>query len=1129
MGFYGGAIISGINFALPKGLEDKEVSVIEVGPYIENGLAAELNEQFGTDIKGVTRTNQYILVHSKGVKGIEQLLDGVPFVDPVMHSAALGKSTWWERFRLKAAGKPLVPRFKLPYKHVLQSMYNPGTSDAEGDTALKQALLKLGLEPAEGDQGFLSTQYFIDGKLSKGEREEISSFLANPDLNVRQKLPKWRYLLGKTIMAPIVTLPPEIRIDEYDVANMDDVQLLDLSKKRKLAANLDEMKHFAAQYKDAAFLEERKKRGLSSKATDVELETWFSLRSEHCFHKEFNAHITLDDKVNDSVFEMAHRKGWLEKNEKGEYVLEKGMFKTFVNEPAKKIYDLLESRGKNWIASMFKDNSGVVFYDEDYMFCIKWETHNSPSMKEPVQGAKTGIGGVNRDIFGTMLGTFEAIANFFFYCTGHPAYKGWLPKGVKKAYSLLKGVTRGVREGGNESQIATEGGGNYTDPRYMAAKCLIYCGTVGFSPVRSKDGKNFLEKHAKPGDYVIVVGQPVGVDGVHGATESSMAAGAHISLGHVQADFSLIQAKAKEYILDVARGGLLEDITDMGAAGLASASHEIAQATGGLDMDLEKHPVKYNGVQPWQKNVAETQDRMLIVVKQENLEEVLKRAKIHDVMVTPVGNLTDSGYVDLKYGDRPAGLLDIKKLFNKEPRKRMHATWKGGDEKPATLEAMNVTLDEMAWSYTLQDSLALVMSQPDIACKEWFFRQKDSSVKGGTIQGPLIGKRQEVEADATIQKPIETEGRDFGAIAYSWGCAPKLSDIDPYLSAQRSFIDMVGKIIAIGGALPDMKNPKWDAWAVCGNYCQPNSDANETLTREAGEHNLASLVREGIGVREAIEELFIPVISGKDSMKCSGVYDVPNDFTLDMVPADLRKHILIKEYDAKVTKKNIFGFTKTMIVKKRRIEIHDPDSYIASAAVKIDDYRKCVSSSLKEEEGLIYVVGTTKNHLGASQLLSAVGYREQGKPIEGGTGPKTDFEEFVKSANAIHGAVDSRLVSSCSYIHNGGIAAALAKACWAGDKGADITMESIVQDGSCKSDLELLYSETPGRFIVTIAAKDKEKFEHLMQGTAASMIGKVTAGNYLALHGIGSSSECIDLDYVKKKWKEPLDLREART
>jgi phosphoribosylformylglycinamidine synthase len=1075
----------GLNFVLPEAVKDKKVSVIEVGPFDEAGLAGEINKFLGTDIEQLTKTNLYLLVHPPELQGLESLLKGKPFVDPIIHRATLNT--------------PLALELGLPFDYVLQSMLNPGTSDAEGTVALRQALLALGQQTSEGDIGFYSKQYFLKGDLTQQHLEEVSAFLANPDLNKRLIIPREEYGAGKSVGVPIVTLKPEIRVEKYDVVNMTDDELLKLNSERKLAASLEELHLFRDMYKDEAFLKKRKEVGLDEKATDVELETWFGLRSEHCFHKEFNAHITLEDKVDDPILKRAFEKGFLQKDSDGNYVLERGIFKTFVEEPAKKIFEKLEKRGKNWIVSMFEDNSGVVLYDENYMFCIKIETHNSPSNKEPVQGAKTGIDGVNRDIFGTLLGTFDAIANVFFYCTGNPYYKGWLPNGVKHPYTILKGITQGVREGGNEMQIPTLGGGAITDPRYIA-KCLVYCGTVGWSPVQSPTGVSYKSKNPNIGDLVFVAGQPVGIDGVHGATESSLSASAEISLGHVQADFSFIQAKMKEYILSVSRENLLTSITDFGAMGLGSASHETAEATGGLDLDLALHPVKYQGIQPWQINASETQDRMLLVANPENKEELLRRAELHEIEVTDLGKLTDSGFVNLKYDGETVALIDIEKLFNKEPRKYMHATW---DVKPEKEQV------QIKGNYSLEESLCLVMSQPDVASKEWFFRQKDSSVKGGTIQSTLIGLKQEVEADATIQKPLDTEGKDFGAIAYALGIAPKLSDLDPYHSAQKSFIDMVGKIIAVGGRLPDMENPKWDAWAVCGNYCQPNSDSNTTLTKESGEHNLASLIREGIGVRDAIEATNIPVISGKDSMKCSCLYEVDDSFNLEEVPPDLRRHITLVE-DEKTG--------------KRSIEIHDPDTYLASCAVKIEDYRKCVNSAFKQEgDYLIYVVGTTKNHLGASQLLSAIGYEENCAPIEGGVVPKANLNEFVNNAEAVHAAIDEELVASCSYIHNGGLAVALAKAALAGEKGADIHVSDIHQDGSCTSDEELLYSETPGRFIVTIAPEDKDKFEETMRGVNCKNVGKVTNNN-LYITRLDDEKEELDLTKVKQAYQKPLSF-----
>ena len=1072
---------TGLEFILPESISGKRVSVVEVGPFNESSLAEEINRFLSTSIENMNRVDAYILVHDKDIQGLENLLTGKPFVDPIIQRGTLNSS--------------LALQLGLDFDYVLQSMLNPGTSDAQGNVALQQALLALGKEVREGDYGFYSKQFFLkSNSITSQQLEEVSAFLANPDLNKRVIIPRQEYEKGRKVLVPVVTLEPKAIVETFDITNMTDEQLLKLNSERKIAASLEEMQQFRDRYKDERFIEERRKYGLDEKATDVDLETWFGLRSEHCFHKEFNAHLTIEDRVNDPIFRRAFEKGWLTRDSEGNYVLENGLFKKLIVEPARAIYDKLEKRGKNWIVSMFEDNSGVVYYDENFMFCIKFETHNSPSNKEPVQGAKTGIDGVNRDIFGTMRGTFDAIANFFFYCTGDPHYKGWLPRGVKHPYMVLKGITQGVREGGNESQIPTLGGGLITDPRSIA-KVLLFAGTVGWSPVRSPDGRSYLGKIPKIGDIIFVAGQPVGIDGVHGATESSLHASEYISLGHVQADFSFIQAKMKEWILECSRNYLFTDITDCGAMGLGSASHEMANSTGGLELELASHPIKYRGIQPWQINCSETQDRMVFAADPKDTDEILRRANLHDVQATPLGKLTDSGYVQLRYEGKTVALIDIKKLFNKEPRKRMRGTWN---------MAFPNTDPEIKENYSLEQSLCLVMEQPDVASKEWFFRQKDSSVKGATIQSPLIGLNQEVEADATIQKPLDTEGKDFGAIAYALGITPKASDIDPYHSAQRSFIDMVGKIIAIGGALPDMETPKWDAWAVCGNYCQPNSESTTTLRQESGEHNLASLVREAIGIREAIEATNIPVISGKDSMKCSCIYEVDSSFNLDDIPPDLRRHITLS-CDIKTG--------------KRKIEIHDPDSYLASCAVKIEDHRKCVSSALKQKDDMIYVIGTTRKHLASSQYYNALGYKENGAPLVGGEVPKVDLEEFVKVAKAVHSAIDNELVASCSYVHNGGIIAALAKAALAGEKGAEICS---IHGKGIKDTYGALYSETPGRFIVTISREDKHEFESLLGSVPFELIGTVEDSDELHFYTDCGNKETVSLEKVKQSYQKPL-------
>ncbi len=1126
----------GLEFILPTEVDDKKVSVIEVGPFSQQGLASELNLFFGTNIQSLMRTDSYILVHDPTIGEKQTWLTGKPFVDPIIHRATLNT--------------PLSLELGLEFDYVLQSMLNPGTSDAFGNESLKQALLSFGKRPNEGDYGFQSKQYFLRGNLTPQQLEDVSAFLANPNLNQRIINSRAQFEKGVEIRAPIVTLGLEVRVESFNVINMSDEDLLKLNSERKLAGSLEELQQFSAQYNDPAFIAKRREFGLDEKATDVEIETWFGLRSEHCFHKEFNAIITLEDRANDHVFRRAFEKGWLTKNKRGEYVLENGIFKTFIEEPARVIYNRLEKRGKNWILSMFEDNSGVVAYDENFMFNIKFETHNSPTNKEPKEGAKTGLDGVERDNAGTMLGTFGLLAGFFWYATGDHRYRGWLPRGVKHPYELLKRATQGVREAGNETQLPNFGGGLVTDSRFMA-KCLLYAGFVGFSPRKSPEGRSYEKKFSKIGDKIFVIGHPVGIDGVHGSTESSLIASANISLGHVQGDNSFCQAKVNEYVLACGRRLLFSNFQDCGAMGFGSAAIEMAQTTGGLEVELDNHPKKYLGIWPFQIVCSETQNRMVGSADAKDTLEIKKAEEFYEVDVTEMGTLTESGYANLKFRGKTVALLDLKRLFNKEPKKQMHATWNGSNEKP------NPRLNPMS----LEESLCEVMEQPDVASKEWFFRQKDSSVKGGTIRSTLLGIKQEVEADATIQKLIETEGRDYGAIAYALGIAPKVSDIDPYHATQKALIDMAGKIIAIGGRLPNMNVAKWDAWAICGNWCQPNSDSTTTLKKETGEHNLASLLRGAIGTREVEEATNLPVISGKDSMKCSCDYNLNLDefmkssdtefakkfmqltdevredldkvkvamgelynpqqidrIILDAIPKDLARHMILSERVVK--KKDIQD--REYEVRVKAFEMHNPDAYLASCAVKIEDYRKCVDSTLKETGDLIYIIGTTRNELGASAYLQARGYKSQETPYDGGSAPKVNLEEFLKVADGIGSAIDSELVASCSYIHNGGIAAALAKAGIAGEKGVSIKTDAIVTQGKFNNSDEIIYSETPGRFIITIDPKDKEKFEQSLEKVPYALVGEVSEDYSLTTKERIGMSQSVSLDKVKLSYQRTL-------
>ena len=1056
--------IPGLNFSAPSNTKI-EVDFVEVGPFKEDGLLAELNRFAGANLKSLVRINTYLFVHEESwSQGVEKLSLGLPFVDRVVHQATVNSS--------------LAERLGINADFVLVSMLRPGTSDAEGEVALDQALARLQQKRQPSDQGFLLQQYFVTASLSDQQRVEVCNFLSNPELCSHNILSFSDYKAGAVLPLPLVDLENSSRVEIIPISEMDAEQLEKLNTARSLAALPEELKQFQSMYVDPEFLAKRESLGLSAGCTDVEIETWFGLRSEHCFHKEFSARVFLNSDQLDPIFEKAAAEGLLIKQTDGSYVLEDGIFKAFIQKPAQQIFAALEKRGCNWIASMFSDNAGVAYYDENFMFAVKAETHNSPSNKEPVQGAKTGLNGNFRDIMGTMRGTFDILAGGFLYCTGDPNYKGWLPSGVKHPYVLLRGITRGVREAGNEMQVPTLWGHVLIDPRYIA-KCLVFCSAVGWSPVK-QGAIDYREKNPSVGDLVMIAGQAVGVDGIHGATESSLSASAQISLGHVQADFSFIQARVKEFMLEASRQGLFTAVTDCGAMGLGSSSHEIARDTGGLDMDLAKHPLKYQGIWPWQINCSETQDRMLLVVAPENRSRVLSLARRFDVSVSELGTLTESGYVVLRYNDAVVGLIDINKLFSKEPRKQMQARWMG---LPVVDKAKAFSVANEIRRRDFSQLVDLLFMEPDLASKEWFFRQKDFSVKGGTILAPLTGLDLAVDSDASMQKPLDTEGYDMGALAYSWGVTAKQTDYDPYFAAQNAFVEAIAKLLALGATLPDFTKARWDSWAVCGNYCQPNSDSETALFPEVAKHNLASLVREGLGVREAVLKLGIPVISGKDSMKCSCVYSVPRDFNLADVPAELRAHV---HHDH----------------EKSKIEIHDPETYLVTAAAKVADYRKAVDTAFKKAGDLIFVLGASKAHFAGSQIASALQKAEGYTKIADAEVPVVNFAQFIKSARLLEQLIDEELLASSAALHAGGLITALFKGAWAGGLGAEIEFVSdhfSEPSGVSLSWAEFMLTETPGRFLFTIDPADFERVSELAGELPLYCIGRVGAHPSVAI------------------------------
>jgi phosphoribosylformylglycinamidine synthase len=283
--------------------------------------------------------------------------------------------------------------------------------------------------------------------------------------------------------------------------------------------------------------------------------------------------------------------------------------------------------------SVFKDNAGVVAFDEVDAVCFKVETHNHPSAIEPYGGSATGIGGVIRDVMGTGLAA-KPVANTDVFCVAYPFSPGLapgnrvstapepLPKGVIHPRRVLQQVVAGVRDYGNRMGIPTVNGAVYFDNRYIGNP-LVFCGCVGIIP------RDKIEKAARAGDAIVVMGGRTGRDGIHGATFSS----AELTDTHadefshaVQIGNAIAQKKMLDVILAARDRGLFTAITDCGAGGLSSAVGEMGEKVG-AEVELGSVPLKYAGLRYDEIWISEAQERMVLSVPGERVEELLKLAR----------------------------------------------------------------------------------------------------------------------------------------------------------------------------------------------------------------------------------------------------------------------------------------------------------------------------------------------------------------------------------------------------------------------------------------------------------------------------------------------------------------------
>ncbi len=973
-------------------------------------VASRIRDYFDLPVYKVQTVDVYTVDAETGADALEELAAALS--DPI-------NQQW-------SVDRPLAHGFDW----LIEVGFRPGVTDNVGRTATEAARFALGEGfPADGSV-FTSRQYLIGGELVRSEVESIATgLLCNTLIHRYRLLDRRSFESGERLPAevPRVVSDSAPGVETIDLERSDR-ELLGLSRERTLALSLEELHAIRDHYRREDVRALRGELGLPERPTDVELEAIAQTWSEHCKHKIFNARIVYD--------------------EDGERSEIDSLFDTYIKGATATVRADLGSR--DFCLSVFVDNAGVWKLDDRWSLVFKVETHNSPSALDPYGGALTGIVGVNRDPHGTGRGA-RLFCNTDVFCLADPFYRGDVPPRLLHPRRVLEGVREGVEHGGNKSGVPTVNGSLVFDERFLG-KPLVFCGTGGVMPAEV-DGKPGHFKEARPGDRVMMVGGRIGKDGIHGATFSSEELHEGSPATAVQIGDPITQKRMIDFLLRARDEGLITCLTDNGAGGLSSSVGETAQDPGGARIDLARAPLKYAGLAPWEILLSEAQERMTAAVPPERAERFVALAREMGVEATDLGEYTSEPRLEIGHGDELVGCIEMGFLHDGVPQLRLQASWRPPTPEEPVLPA----------EVDLAGSLRSLLGRLDICSKEYWVRQYDHEVQGGSVVKPLCGAGEDGPSDAAVLRPVL--GSPLG-VAVGHGICPRLSDLDTYRMSACAVDEAMRNVVAVG-ADPDRV-------AALDNFCW--CDPVQSPSNPDGRHKLAQLVRSCRALFETCVAYGIPLVSGKDSMK--------NDY-----------HI---------------GRTRISI----------PPTLLVTAVGRLEDASLAVTMDAKRPGDVVYAVGAARPELGGSHYLAQLG-------LEGGAPPELeDPAETRRTYKWLHRAIVARLVASCHDVSDGGLAVALAETAFAGELGMVVDLGKLPAERIDRDDV-LLFSETPGRFAVTVPADCASAFELMMRDRAAR-IGTVTADRRLSVTGLGGGVVLDEsIDELKSAWKRPLSFEEV--
>jgi phosphoribosylformylglycinamidine synthase len=461
------------------------------------------------------------------------------------------------------------------------------------------------------------------------------------------------------------------------------------------------------------------------------------------------------------------------------------------------------------------ENAGAVDVGGGLAVAFKVESHNHPSAVEPFQGAATGVGGILRDVFAVGARPIAVLDSLRF---GEPA--------SGRSRYLLDRAVAGIGHYGNSIGVPTVGGEVYFEGPYEQ-NCLVNAMCLGLA----EHARLIRSAAAGPGNAIVLMGASTGRDGIGGA---SVLASAELDEGDaakrpsVQIGDPFEEKKVMECCLELLDRGLLVSLQDLGAAGLASSSAEMASKGGlGIDLDVARVPLREADMEPFEVMVSESQERMLAVVEPARLDEVLAVCERWEVNGAAIGEVTGTGRLRVLRGESVEGDVPVTALVDDCPLYHLAPAEPSGPLYPAPPRAVD--------SAEPRELLLELLASANLASRLPLYEQYDWIVQSRTVRRPG-------EADAAVLRLPDGSG-----LAVSIDGNGRRVACDPYRGAIEAVLECAANLACVGAEPLGLTN--------CLNFGNPEKP-----------HVAWQLDRAVSGLADACRALGVPVVGGNVSL-----------------------------------------------------------------------------------------------------------------------------------------------------------------------------------------------------------------------------------------------------------------------